>query len=236
MNVFNVDYRVAEGVAPVIVKLVGYNSEDDAGKAELAEGAVRLQVRAVGDLNSLAEPVLAALWAFKAPKGVGMPEDVTQAIWNLLVPPPKDSSEPTPPAAKKRVRKPKAKKELPASDASAKEGSPDGAPPSDQTQEKTMAKGKAKAKGKTKKAAKKKVAAKKTATRKVPGMPREGTKKDKLLKAAQKSGGITKAEGVKLTGWKEFRGTLGELAKAAKMKVVIHKDKDGKKATRWEVK
>lgn len=95
MKVFNIDYVAAEGQPISIGSLKGYNSEDDAQKAQLAEGAVRLQARGANDIASLGEPIQAALWAFKAKKDEGMPaDDLPQAIWDKLNPPPKKKDEP----------------------------------------------------------------------------------------------------------------------------------------------
>lgn len=88
MRVYNVDYIVAEGQPASVAAIKGYVSEEDAGKAPLKEGAVRLQARAASDLSSLAEPVLAALAAFKAKKGQTI-ESTPDAIWTALNPVPK---------------------------------------------------------------------------------------------------------------------------------------------------
>lgn len=64
-------------------------------------------------------------------------------------------------------------------------------------------------------------------------LPREGTKKAKLL-AGQPQGEATMAEMLKLTGWKACPGTLGETARAAG-KHVRHESGKGGKASRWYV-
>lgn len=90
MKVFNIDYMAAEGSPIKIVALKGYNSEDDANKVQLADGAVRLQARAQTDIASLGEPIQAALWAFKAKKDEVVPgDDMPAAIWEKLNPAPK---------------------------------------------------------------------------------------------------------------------------------------------------
>jgi hypothetical protein len=219
-----------------IVSMIGYTSEVQAKEAPLLDNTARLLVSGPKDIASLGAPIIAALWEYKAAKGVGMPaDDVPQAIWDLLNPTKATISaagkEPKAPKNKSKKSEKTLNKELPTNKEGPKSSSPDDAVSTgDKKKEtKTMA-------TKTKKAAKKKSAAKTKTAKPANGMPREGTKKAKLLAAAQKSGGITKAEGQKLTGWKEFRGTLGQLADAAKMQVVTHKDPEGKKATRWEVR
>jgi len=94
MKVYNIDY-LASTAAVQIVALKGFNSEEDAAKAPLQDGAARLQARSANDIASLGEAVQAALWAFKAKKDQGMPaEGLPKAIWGLLEPPKKDRSAP----------------------------------------------------------------------------------------------------------------------------------------------
>lgn len=118
---------------------------------------------------------------------------------------------------------------------------------------KSAAKKKVAKKKAAKKVAKKKVAAKKKAAPKAPktpkvpkvkgerkpiptGLPREGSKADKLLKLILKPGGATFNEMFKATGWKEMRGTASVLAERAGKKLTMNKDPNGKKETRWEAK
>lgn len=85
-----------------------------------------------------------------------------------------------------------------------------------------------------KKAAKKATAKNATAAKPTKGAPREGTTAAKLLAMASKKGGATLAEMLKLTGWKECRGTLLELSRRVGKKIIMHKG-EGNKASRWEV-
>jgi hypothetical protein len=88
MKLFNIDYLAAEGQPVTIVAIKGFNSEDDAGKAKLKDGAVRLQARSADDLASLGAPVLEAIAAFKSgPKGQVAADQTS--IWHSLNPPPK---------------------------------------------------------------------------------------------------------------------------------------------------
>ena len=86
MKLYVIDYR-ASGDEVAIVSVKGFNSPNDV--PEQGADVARLVAQGAGDLRSLGEPVLAALWAFKAKKDEGMPEDAVQGIWDKLNPPPK---------------------------------------------------------------------------------------------------------------------------------------------------
>lgn len=65
-------------------------------------------------------------------------------------------------------------------------------------------------------------------------LPREGTKKARLLSMLCRDGGATKAEMLAMTGWKAALGTAAEVAKAAGKKLEIIKEEG--KVNRWVAK
>lgn len=66
-----------------------------------------------------------------------------------------------------------------------------------------------------------------------PGLPREGSKSDKLLKLLQRENGATWTEMINATGWATVHGRMGVLAKAAggKLERVVEEGK----VTRWKI-
>jgi hypothetical protein len=249
VKLYNIDYVAAEGQPVKIVKIVGYNSENDANCANLSEGAVRLQAREATDLASLGEPVLVALADFKVKKGEAL-EASPAAIWEAFQPKKKPKvsdvtdisltdmgmGTDTKPKKVTTRKTTKSKKTsiaglTPSADTSTS-ASTEGEPAKPKQTESKMSKSKTAAKKKP--AAKKKAAKTKVAGN---GTPREGTKKAKLLALLVKNSpeGTTMAQMLSLTGWKACLGTARQVVEATGKVLTIMKDPEGKKATRWKV-
>lgn len=262
MKLWNIDYIEATAT---IVSVKGYNSEDDANGAPQKDEAARLTLREKGELNNLPAPVLEALCEFKAKKGEKIESiDALWESFNpvpksraVKVPTAKevagkeDSSNIENSSDAALQSAPTDGTSSASGDTAVSEnGVTAGKDESMSTPKGGKSKSAAKKKVVKKKVAKKKVAAKKKAAPKTPkaprvkgerkaiptGMPREGSKADKLLKLILRDGGATFAEMQKATGWKEMRGTASVLAERAGKKLTMIKDPEGKKATRWQAK
>jgi len=166
-----------------------------------------------------------------------LPPDAARTIWTLLqttkfpLPTFTVVGKPLKGQGKKKAAK-KPKKELPVKAASTTNLAPGNDAPQQEVPMATKTKSAKSAKGKSAKAKAKKATKSAKSTN---GLPKEGTKKDKLLKLVQRASGATMAEMLKTTGWKACRGTLGEVVDAAKQTLTMVKGEDGK-ASRWYAK
>lgn len=101
MKIWNIDYAI-EGDTAKIVSVKGYPTEQGAQEAKQGDNDARAIVRTMGDMESLGQPVLDALAAFKGT------EATAEAIFNKLNPVPKKRLPKV--ATKKKVAKKKAAK------------------------------------------------------------------------------------------------------------------------------
>lgn len=101
MLIYNIDYSAQPGAEEndpatiKIVKIAGYSSPDAANGAKAPkEGVTRMRAESAADLASLSEPILRALYAFKAKDGKvpeGMEDGaLPEAVWATFEPAKKD--------------------------------------------------------------------------------------------------------------------------------------------------
>lgn len=199
---FNVlDYTTADETV-TIVSLKGYNTATDI--PEVAAETARVVAESVDDLHSLGQPVLDALWAFKAKKGAEKPADkadVAEVVWSMLNPPPK--------APRIKAEKNSGQKELQSPTDDGTSSSVAGEPGV-----KKGRKNMAKVKKANKKAAKKNGSAKKSTG------PR-GVKTLKVKGMLERKSGCTRAQVLEATGWTAV--SMQQMAKNMGLKLQIEK-------------
>lgn len=183
---FNVvDYKAVTGEPVMIVSVSGYNAKTDIPVLE--EGLARLVAESAEDIDSLGEPVLEALAAFK------QAEPNAKAIWASFAPPAAD-------ATPKKKKAKKAKKELtpPAADATTSSIAGDTGEGNKENQ--TMGSKEKAAAAKAKVAAKKAADKEKAAAAKLKAKEAKAKAKEKAAAAKEK------AKAKKSTAPKEPRG------------------------------
>jgi len=210
----------------------------------LQDGYTRLQINSDADLDAVDKELLlrvANVFCPATEETCGeLPPEPSRVIWGLLTEIQEEKHVTVAPAATETPNKKREKSKKIAQKSSdtdlekASEGGtsdvPQGNVLPDTTKEgppmakskKSAAKSvkaKAKVKVKVKKAAKPK-SAKATSN----GLPREGSKKAKLLAAVTKPGGATMKQLIALTGWKACRGTLGQVVEAAGKTLSLDKE------------